>query len=59
MFEGLYVPVDDEPWAKFLLGESPMNTTAGLQMPFWGVDLGEGRTLTYVLTNPFNNDTAR
>ena len=32
----------------------PINTTAGLSMPFWGLDLGE-RTLTYILTNPFNN----
>jgi hypothetical protein len=58
MFEGLHVPADDEAWAKFLAGESPMNTTAGLQMPFWGVDVGDGRTVTYVLTNPYNNELA-
>ncbi len=55
MFEGLYVPSDDEPFAAFLKKESPMNTTAGLSMPFWGVDFGD-RTLTYILTNPFNNE---
>ena len=58
MFEGLYVPADDEPWATFLAGESPLNTTAGLQMPFWGVDAGGGRTVTYLLTNPYNNELA-
>ena len=58
MFEGLYVPADDEPWAAFLARESPMNTTAGLSMPFWGLDVGGGRSLTYILTNPFNNELA-
>jgi hypothetical protein len=56
MFEGLYVPADDHEWGTFLARESPMNTTAGLSMPFWGVDAGNGRSLTYILTNPFNNE---
>jgi hypothetical protein len=55
-FEGLYVPADDYHWGTFLARESPMNTTAGLSMPFWGVDVGNGRSLTYILTNPFNNE---
>ena len=52
--EGSYVPKDDITWRDFLCDEGPINTTAGLSMPFWGLDLGE-RTLTYILTNPFNN----
>ena len=53
-FEGSYVPKDDPIWTDFLSQKGPINTTAGLSMPFWGLDLGE-RTLTYILTNPFNN----
>ncbi len=53
-FEGSYVPKDDAIWQDFLSEQGPINTTAGLSMPFWGLDLGE-RTLTYILTNPFNN----
>ena len=53
-FEGSYVPKDDATWLDFLHEQGPINTTAGLSMPFWGLDLGE-RTLTYILTNSFNN----
>lgn len=53
-FEGSYVPKDDITWRDFLRDRGPINTTAGLSMPFWGLDFGE-RTLTYILTNPFNN----
>jgi len=53
-FEGSYVPKDDLTWRDFLCDHGRINTTAGLSMPFWGLDLGE-RTLTYILTNPFNN----
>lgn len=53
-FEGSYVPKNDVTWRDFLCDRGPVNTTAGLSMPFWGLDLGE-RTLTYILTNPFNN----
>ena len=53
-FEGSYVPKDDLKWRDFLSERGPINTTAGLSMPFWGLDLGD-RTLTYILTNPFNN----
>ena len=53
-FEGSYVPKDDATWQDFLSERGPIDTTAGLAMPFWGVDLGD-RTLTYILTNPFNN----
>ena len=54
LFEGIYVPKDDATWREFLSKRGPINTTAGLSMPFWGVDLGD-RTLTYILTHPFNN----
>ena len=53
-FEGSYIPKDDVKWQDFLSDRGPINTTAGLSMPFWGLDLDE-RTLTYILTNPFNN----
>lgn len=54
LFEGSYVPKDDVTWQDFLFQRGPIDTTAGLSMPFWGLDLGD-RTLTYILTNPFNN----
>lgn len=53
-FEGSYVPKNDIKWQDFLSERGPINTTAGLSMPFWGLDLTD-RTLTYILTNPFNN----
>lgn len=53
-FEGSYVPKDDVIWRDFLSERGPINTTAGLSMPFWGLHLDK-RTLTYILTNPFNN----
>ena len=53
-FEGSYVPKTDKLWQEFLSEQGPINTTAGLSMPFWGVDFGEW-TLTYILTHPFNN----
>ena len=57
MFEGVYVPADDAPWAQFLEKQGPLNTTSDLSMPFVGT-LQEGRTLTYLLDNPFNNELA-
>jgi len=54
LFEGSYVPQNDMTWQNFLSERGPINTTAGLSMPFWGLDLTD-RTLTYILTNPFNN----
>ncbi|MYB94096.1 hypothetical protein F4054_07960 [Candidatus Poribacteria bacterium] len=54
LFEGSYVPKDDIKWQDFLSERGPINTTAGLSMPFWGLELTD-RTLTYILTNPFNN----
>ena len=53
-FQGSYVPKDDVKWQDFLTERGPIDTTAGLSMPFWGLHLDE-RTLTYILTNPFNN----
>ena len=53
-FEGSYIPKNYERWQDFLIERGPIDTTAGLSMPFWGLDLGD-RTLTYILTNPFNN----
>lgn len=57
MFEGRYVPADDAEWGAFFENKGGMDTTAELTMPFWGVDFG-GRTLTYLLTNAFNNELA-
>ena len=54
LFEGSYVPKDDVTWQDFLVERGPINTTAGLSMPFWGLELTD-RTLTYILTHPFNN----
>ena len=57
LFEGSYVPSDDARWLTFLVHRSPINTTEGLSMPFWGLDCGD-YTLTCILTNQFNNDLA-
>lgn len=57
LFEGLYVPANDREWSEFLEKDGPHDTAGDLSMPFWGIDLG-GHTLTYVLTNPFNNQLA-
>jgi hypothetical protein len=53
-FEGVYVPAEDAEWGAFLQERGEMSTTAELSMPFWGLDC-DGRSLTYLLTNPFNN----
>lgn len=55
LFEGSYVPCENAQWLAFLTESSPMNTTEGLSMPFWGLDC-DNYTLTYMLTNPFNNE---
>ena len=54
LFEGCYVPKDDSRWQDFLIDRGPLNTTADLSMPFFGLDIKD-QTLTYILTNPFNN----
>ncbi len=54
LFEGSYVPKDDVTWQDFLVERGPISTTAGLSMPFWGLDFAD-RTLTYILIHPFNN----
>ncbi len=53
-FEGSLVPADDPEWIAWLEENGPLDTTADLSMPFWGVDCGP-RSLTYIVTNPFNN----
>lgn len=55
LFEGSFVPTDDPDWAAFLAHESPMNTTSGLMMPFFGVQ-HENHTVTYLIGNEFNNE---
>jgi hypothetical protein len=56
-FEGVYAPAGDPRWIDFLVERGAMDTTADFSMPFWGIDCGD-RTLTYILTNPFNNEIA-
>ncbi len=57
LFEGVYVPAGDALWSAHLVERGEMNTTADFTMPFVGVDLGD-RTLTCIVTNPFNNAVA-
>ena len=57
LFEGSYVPADDQEWLQFLVSNGPMSSTEGLSMPFWGLRW-QGHTLTYLLTNQFNNELA-
>jgi hypothetical protein len=54
MAEGSYVPTHDPEWSRYLSGLGEMSTTEGLYLPLWGLDCGD-YTLTYLLTNPFNN----
>lgn len=53
-WEGIYVPVNDAFW-KETLPRQTFNTTEGLTMPFWGLDL-KTYTLTYIVGNRFNNE---
>jgi hypothetical protein len=52
--EGSYVPAGNAEWLSVLTQSSPMSTTEGLSMPFWGLDCRE-YTVTYILGNPFHN----
>ena len=54
LFEGSYVPAEDEIWKNFLIEQGSMYTEEALSMPFWGMDRGD-YTVTYILENPFNN----
>lgn len=53
--EGVYLPADDPHALAVVLERDPMNTTADLSMPFWGLDYGTC-TMTYILLNQFNNE---
>ncbi len=52
--EGVYVPLDDSRWVKYMVGFGELNTLESLSMPFWGLDCG-GFSLTYIVINPYNN----
>jgi hypothetical protein len=52
-WEGCYIPLDDSRWEEYLV-HSEWNTLEGLSMPFWGLDCGDF-SLTYIITNPYNN----
>ncbi|MCF7534145.1 glycoside hydrolase [Pseudomonas petrae] len=54
MAEGHYVPRGDTVWQQFLVAQGEINTTQDLSLPLWGMDHG-AFTLTWLLTNPFNN----
>jgi hypothetical protein len=54
MAEGHYVPRGDSVWQQFLVDQDEINTTQDLSLPLWGMDYG-AFTLTWLLTNPFNN----
>ena len=55
--EGVYAPCDDPLWRAELVKREALTTTDGLYLPLWGLDFGH-HTLTYLLTNPFNNELA-
>ena len=56
-YEGAFIPTDDVDWRDFLITQSPYDTTAGLVMPFWGLQF-DLTSLTYILPNPYNNELA-
>jgi hypothetical protein len=55
--EGVYAPSHDPEWSAHLEKREALSTTDGLFLPLWGLDCGD-HTLTYMLTNPFNNELA-
>jgi hypothetical protein len=57
MHEGVYVPTGDAGWRDYLAHRHGLSTTGDLSLPLWGLDCGT-RTLTYILTNPFDNEMA-
>ncbi len=50
---GLWIPIDDERWTEYLIGE----TFTLLSLPFWGIDYGN-QTLTYLVINEYNNSVS-
>ncbi|CAI8912878.1 Glycoside hydrolase [Pseudomonas sp. IT-347P] len=52
--EGRYVPRGDPVWQAFLLSQGTLNATQDLSLPIWGVE-HEGFSLSWLLTNPYNN----
>ncbi len=50
---GWYIPPHDTVWREYLADQSFRVTE--LSMPFWGLHL-KTRSLTFILTNPFNTD---
>ncbi len=53
--EGVYAPAQEPIWREYLVKQGGISTTEGLYLPLWGVDTGR-YTLTYLATNPFNNE---
>lgn len=51
--EGSYIPIGDKDWKRFLT-ESEFDTTAGLTMPFWGIERNK-KIVSYIFKNPYNN----
>jgi hypothetical protein len=52
--EGHYVPRGDPVWQAFLVSQGVLNATQDMSLPIWGVE-HEGFSLSWLLTNPFNN----
>jgi hypothetical protein len=52
--EGAFVPSDDAKWISHLARRDPLDTTADLGLPFWGLRF-DGFTIGVALPNPFNN----
>ena len=54
MFEGLYIPLDEDRWRRFLVSQGDLNTTGDLSMPFLGFQTTDS-TFSYILADQFNN----
>lgn len=52
--EGHYVPRGDPVWQAFLVSQGVLNATQDMSLPIWGVE-HEGFSLSWLLTNPYNN----
>ena len=51
---GSYVPADDKNWIAFLKNQGPLDTTADLSIPFWGLEY-KNQGVTFIILNQFDN----
>ncbi|WP_163831614.1 hypothetical protein [Spartinivicinus ruber] len=54
--EGFRVPVKHQGWQQYLAKEfDQIDTTWDLKLPFWSQTTSQGKTVSWILLNPYNN----